>query len=506
MRRISCHALLVALLLLIATPMNSFGEELVDLPPVPREFRAVWIATVNNIDWPSKPGLSTKQQKEEMIGILERCEAMNLNAVIFQVRPVADALYKSELEPWSAYISGQQGIAPRPYYDPLEFVVEESHKRGMEVHAWFNPYRTQHPSNKTVDDGHVAVKHPDWVKTYGSLMWMDPGNDGALEHTLAVFRDVVKRYDIDGIHVDDYFYPYPVNDKEGKRVSFPDDESWEQYKSGGGKLERDDWRRDNINRLIERAYDVVREEKPHVKVGYSPFGIWRPGHPEQIKGFDAYEGLYADAKLWLVEGWLDYLTPQLYWASDPPGQSFPVLLKWWVDQNEKGRHIWPGHSVGRSYVTDRGWSLDEIPRQIYTTRAQPGADGNVFFSMKTFVKNKKNLADRIAQVYASPALVPETPWLDGETPATPKVGNPGKSKGVAISLKIKPGDKSEVSHWVIQTRYGLKWDLQIVSASERTIQVDRVSADVPCDLIAIRAVGRTGKMSDPELVRMDKKK
>ncbi len=506
MNRIACRALLVALLSLLVIPAKTFADEAVELPPIPREFRAVWIATVDNIDWPSKPGLSTIQQKEEMIGILERCEAMNLNAVIFQVRPVADALYKSELEPWSAYLSGQQGKAPKPYYDPLQFVVEESHKRGMEVHAWFNPYRSQHPSNKTVDDLHVSITNPDWVKKYGTYGWMDPGNEDALNHTLAVFRDVVKRYDIDGIHVDDYFYPYPVNDKAGARISFPDDESWEKYTTAGGKLDRNDWRRDNINRLIERAYDVVREEKPHVKVGYSPFGIWRPGHPKQIKGFDAYEGLYADAKLWLVEGWLDYLTPQLYWASDPPGQSFPVLLKWWVDQNEKGRHIWPGHSVGRSYATDRGWSLTEIPRQIYTTRAQPGASGNVFFSMKSFVRNKKNLADRVAQVYASPALIPETSWLDVELPAMPDVEKLRKSRDGMTHLKVKPGDKTEVAHWVVQSRYGLKWDLQILPGSTRGIQVNRQQGDVRCDLVAVRSVGRTSKMSDPKIVKIGKKK
>ncbi|GJM25133.1 MAG: UPF0748 protein YngK [Phycisphaerae bacterium] len=504
--RIVCQVLLTVLLTLTLRPDDCRAEVAVELPPVPREFRAVWIATVDNIDWPSKPGLTTKQQKDEMIVILDCCEAMNLNAVIFQVRPVADALYKSKLEPWSAYLSGEQGNAPKPYYDPLEFVVEESHKRGMEVHAWFNPYRTQHPSNKTVDDLHVSQKHPDWVKQYGPYGWMDPGSDEALEHTLAVFRDVVKRYDIDGIHVDDYFYPYPVNDKQGKRVPFPDDESWEKYKSGGGELDREDWRRDNINRLIQRAYDVVRDEKPHVKVGYSPFGIWRPGHPEQIKGFDAYESLYADAKLWLVEGWLDYMTPQLYWATDPPAQSFPVLLKWWVEQNEKGRHIWPGHSVGRSYTTGRGWSLDEIARQIHITRAQPGANGNVFFSMKTFVRNKKNLADRIAQVYASPALVPETPWLDAEAPSAPKVTMKGKSRGAVVTIKVKPGDAVGVSHWVIQSRYGVKWDLQILPASERVIRADRKSNGRECDLVAVRAVGRSGKLSEPEFVSMGEKR
>jgi uncharacterized lipoprotein YddW (UPF0748 family) len=493
--------------LIVAVPTSwCKAETLVELPPVPREFRAVWIATVDNIDWPSKPGLSTDEQKAEMITILDRCAAMNLNAVIFQVRPVADALYKSALEPWSAYLSGQQGIAPKPYYDPLEFVVEESHNRGMEVHAWFNPYRTQHPSNKTVDDLHVSVKHPDWVKQYGTFGWMDPGNDDALSHTLAVFRDVVKRYDIDGIHVDDYFYPYPVNDKQGKRVSFPDDESWAKYQSDGGELNREDWRRDNINRLIERVYAAVRDEKPHVKVGYSPFGIWRPGHPEQIKGFDAYEGLYADAKLWLVKGWLDYLTPQLYWASDPPAQSFPVLLKWWVEQNEKGRHIWPGHSVGRSYATDRGWSMDEIPRQIHLTRAQPGADGNVFFSMKSFVKNKAHLADRVAQVYASPALVPETPWLEAERPSVPEVKMNERSKDAVVTLDIKPGEGAEASHWVIQSRYGVKWELQILAAGERLIRVDRAIGGLECDLVAVRAAGRTGKLSEPEILPMGKKR
>ncbi|MBA3467147.1 MAG: family 10 glycosylhydrolase, partial [Gemmatimonadaceae bacterium] len=237
-------------------------------PALARELRGVWVASVSNIDWPSKPGLSTADQQRELLTILDRCAELKLNAVILQVRPGADALYASELEPWSEYLTGAMGKAPDPYYDPLEFAVTEAHKRGLELHAWFNPYRARHPSARSpISSGHLSVTRPDLVKKYGTHLWMDPGEPDVREHTRRVILDVVKRYDIDAVHLDDYFYPYKERDSAGNTIDFPDGRSWGRYVASGGALVRDDWRRNNVDQLVQELYRGIRATKPHVKFG-----------------------------------------------------------------------------------------------------------------------------------------------------------------------------------------------------------------------------------------------
>ena len=323
-------------------------------PELPREFRGAWVATVANIDWPSKPGLPVDEQQQEMIKLLDLARDLHLNAIILQVRPAADALYGSNLEPWSQYLTGIMGQAPEPLYDPLQFAVEQAHQRGLELHAWFNPYRARHASaHGEVANNHISRTHPEIVRQYGGYLWLDPGEPSATEHTRQVVLDVVRRYDIDGVHFDDYFYPYPVTDEGGQEVPFPDDASWERRKDR--ELSRDDWRRDNVSRFIQSLYADIKSAKPWVKFGISPFGIWRPGQPPSITGFDAYAKLYADAKLWQEQGWLDYLTPQLYWKIDSAGQSYPVLLEWWYEHNARDRHLWPGNFTSR--LAQQQWRL-----------------------------------------------------------------------------------------------------------------------------------------------------
>ena len=305
-------------------------------PEVPREFRGVWVASVSNIDWPSKPGLSTAEQQAELLAILDRTEAQRLNALILQIRPAADALYKSSIEPWSEYLTGRQGRAPAPAWDPLAFAVAEAHRRGLELHTWFNPYRARHPSAKgPLSKLHLANTAPALVKKYGTHLWMDPGESAVRKRTLRVVLDVVKRYDIDGVHLDDYFYPYKERTANGT-TEFPDVRSWKKYVASGGTLSRDDWRRENVNTLVRELNEQIHAAKPWVKFGVSPFGIWRPGYPEQVKGFDAYEQLYADSKLWWANNWVDYFTPQLYWPIAKPDSilSSKVLPRcrrrsWW---------------------------------------------------------------------------------------------------------------------------------------------------------------------------------
>jgi len=387
------------------------------VPPAPdREFRGAWVATVNNIDWPSKPGLPVAQQQRELLAILDRAQQLRLNVVIFQVRPACDALYQSRFEPWSEYLTGTQGRAPSPLWDPLEFAIVHAHARGLELHAWFNPFRALYATSSSAPaPTHISQTHPSLAKAYGKQLWLDPGWAATHDHSARVILDVVQRYDVDGIHIDDYFYPYPEKDAAKKDVPFPDHASWENYQRRGGKLSRDDWRRDNVNRFVARLYREVKAIKPWVKVGISPFGIYRPGFPAQIKGFDQYESLYADPRVWLSNGTLDYLAPQLYWRIEPPTQSFPVLLKWWAENNPRRRMIVPG--LNTSAVSREGWSAGEIEQQIRITRQQPGVSGHIHWNVSALMKNRGGITEALARGdYDRVALVPA---LGGAAPKLP---------------------------------------------------------------------------------------
>jgi uncharacterized lipoprotein YddW (UPF0748 family) len=429
-----------------------------DLPPLRREFRAAWIATVANIDWPSRPGLPADRQQAELTALLDRAAAVGLNAVVLQIRPEADALYASPLEPWSAYLSGTMGMPPKPLYDPLEFAVAEAHARGLELHAWFNPYRARHSAAKTpASTDHASLTMPDAVRRYGAYLWFDPGEPAAADRFMAVVADVVQRYDIDGVHIDDYFYPYPVSEN-GRELPFPDDDSHARAVSAGGIPDRGAWRRDNVDRLVERMWREVKAAKPHVLVGVSPFGIWRPGHPPGIKGLDQYTVLNADARKWLREGWLDYVAPQLYWRIDAPAQGYEKLLGWWADENVQGRGLWPGNYTSRvrrdpsTPTTPTVWEADEILRQVAATRDQEGAGGNIHFSMKSLAEDFDGVATRLRSgPYAEPALVPAIRAAAGDPPPPPRVT--ADAQGVAFALPAG----TQPWLWVVRTRIGDEW-------------------------------------------------
>ena len=380
--------------------------------PVLREFRGAWVAAVANIDWPSRAGLPVAQQQEEIVRIVERARSIGLNALIVQVRPAADALYESPFEPWSEYLTGTQGKAPEPFYDPLAMWVAEAHRRGIELHAWFNPYRARHPSARSpLAPNHIARTMPEAVKQYGDYLWLDPGNAEAARRTLDVIVDVTRRYDVDGIHIDDYFYPYPEKASDGSEIDFPDDASWARYTLSGGRLSRADWRRANVDTLVERINEAVHREKPWVKFGVSPFGVGRPDRrPPGVAGFSQYDKLYADVERWLARGWLDYLAPQLYWPMDSQEQPFNVLLDYWSRANTADRHIWPGFFTSRIEDPAKPWKAEEITNQVAATRAR-GVDGHIHFSMAALVQNRGGIADRLKAAYAVPARVPLSPWL-----------------------------------------------------------------------------------------------
>lgn len=466
------------------------------LPPAPqREFRGAWIASVGNINWPSKPGLPVSRQKGELTAILDRAVELRLNAVILQVRPGCDALYDSKLEPWSEFLTGVAGQAPSPAYDPLAFAVAEAHARGLELHAWFNPFRARSSSAKSPPSAdHISQRRPELVRSYGRQLWLDPGEPAVHEHSLAVIADVVWRYDIDGIHIDDYFYPYPERDANGAPVDFPDDASWKRYQAGGGKLARDDWRRDNVDRFVEAMYRRVKAAKPWVKVGISPFGIWRPGHPPQIKGLDAYAQLYADARKWLASGWLDYFTPQLYWAIDAPEQSYPVLLKWWNEQNTRRRHLWAGNSLSR--VVAGTWKTDEIVNQIELTRRQAGAGGNVFFNWKALASGPLG-AVLTGGVYREPALVPASPWLDADPPGRPAI-TAKRGQGNGVEIEWQPAGSEPVWQWVVQVNEGGAWQTFVLPGRSRGCAVKASSGSA--DSVAVTAVDRCGNAGVPAIL------
>lgn len=512
-------------------------------PPAVREFRAAWVATVGNIDWPSKPGLPTEQQQQEIIQILDRAKEINLNAIVLQVRTTADALYDSKLEPWSYYLTGKQGQPPSPYYDPLQFWVDQAHKRGIELHAWFNPYRTKVAGSKVVPaPNHVSQAHPELNKTYGKWGWMDPGEPGSEEHSFRVFMDVVERYDVDGIHIDDYFYPYPEpvhpDDKNDKStIPFPDDDSYRRYTDGGGKLNRADWRRANISHLIHRIYDGIKQRKKTVKFGISPFGIPRPGLPgiEYVKGFDQYDKLYADTVTWLREGWCDYFVPQLYWKTAAPQQPYLGLLEWWTKNNPKHRNIYGGLFTSRIDWSETPWCPDEILGQITITRLVPGAGGNVHFSQICLDQNRRKISDLLRDgLYAQPALVPSSSWLDNTPPppakdvttsrvpaAATKPAEPASTdtadnntnattkpwyaltpekpptkplQSVRVSWNSS-NDEERVWLWSIYYRQGDDWKMQVVPGDEREIVIRDSGTNGPATRVAVAAVDRSGNES-----------
>ncbi|MCT4590234.1 MAG: family 10 glycosylhydrolase [Carboxylicivirga sp.] len=481
------------------------------VPQVQREFRAAWIATVANINWPSKPGLTVKQQKEEAIALLDFLKDNNFNAVIFQVRPQCDALYNSEKEPWSYFLTGAQGEKPVPYYDPLDFWIEEAHKRALEFHAWFNPYRAHHTSGGAVSENSIVKTHPELVvKLENGFYWMIPTEQGTQDHSYNVVMDVVKRYNVDGIHFDDYFYPYPSYHK-GK--DFPDDASWKNYTDKGGKLSRGDWRRDAVNQFMKRIYKGIKSEKPHVKFGLSPFGVWRPNHPESIKGLDQYDALYADAKLWLNKGWVDYWTPQLYWPVNQVAQSFPVLVGWWESQNFKQRHFWPGISPKAKAGSTEA---DEAFNQVMITRGMLSqSPGIVYWNINSLLKSEELTQTIKNGPFQQPALVPASPWLGKQIPDKPIVELSEVEN--RIGVKWTMSEKDKVASYVFHYKYGEVWYSQILGRNEslKLLEVYRLKTEpleelmdkqqvndmlIPLNQIAVQSVNVFGQMSEAQLM------
>lgn len=469
----------VLLLLTISLFGQSYGPTRERPPAVPREFRGAWSACVYNIDWPSRKGLSAASQQAELRGILNRMKAMNMNALIFQVRPNADAVYRSSIEPWSSWLTGTMGRSPG--YDPLQFCVEEAHARGIEVHAWFNPFRALPNASMPASRDHVSRTNPSVIRRFKTYKWMDPANSFTRERALRVMMDVVRRYDIDGLHIDDYFYPYPDVNKAGQRLQkFPDGRSPGQ-------------RRAYVDGFVQQMYSQVKSAKPWVRVGISPFGIWRPGVPSGVEArIDAYEHLSADSRKWLRNGWCDYLSPQLYWRIAGP-QSFSSLLSWWRQQGS--RPVWPGVATARiNSSEDPGRPASEIVRQVgLTRRVGQNWVGHVHWSMKSLMQNRGGVSSALQRnFYQEPALVPPMPWLDRKPPGSPVVRALGGGRGVQVSW----GRVSGAKRYAVQARYGRTWKCtHVVSAG-----ASGVTIPAGAEAVAVTAVNRFGTSGQPGVV------
>ena len=390
-------------LLLIALSMQAIAGR-------KREMRGAWVATVANIDWPSSRDSSAVSQKQELVSLLDSLCKCGINAVVFQVRPTADALYRSDIEPWSEWLTGKQGKAPSDtLFDPLQIVVEEGHRRCMEVHAWINPYRVTNQPNASLVANHIYYRKPYLFKKYGGKIIFDPGVEETADYLLTVLRDIVRRYDIDALHLDDYFYPYPV-----AGVEFPDDETFKRNPRGFAN--KDDWRRDNVNRVIRRIHEMLEKEKPWVQLGVSPFGVWRNKSKDEMgsdtkAGITNYDDLYADVLLWMKNGWIDYVAPQLYWEIGKKAADYAVLAPWWRAHTPSGCRLYFGlFASGLEINKPKAWKTpNELVRQMrYNDECNLEIDGLVFYSTHYLLKNPQGILDSLRHdFYQTPAITPE---------------------------------------------------------------------------------------------------
>ena len=456
-----------------------------------REVRGVWIPTVFNISWPSRSGLAAETQKNELRALLDVAQNAGLNTVYFQVRAEADAFYASDIEPWSRFLSGTMG--QNPGWDPLEFVVEEAHKRGLELHAWLNPYRALASGNAALASAnHITRARPDLVHYYDNLYWIDPGLFDGQAQTVTVIHDILARYDIDGIHFDDYFYPYPNG-------PFPDDATYSAYLAAGGDLSLGDFRRNNVHELVETVHELIKQERPDVRYGISPFGIYRPGIPDGIVGLDQYAAIYADPLRWLDEGWVDYIAPQLYWPTTQTPQAYEVLLHWWADQaRSAGKDLYVGNYTSQ-LGSSSAWTVAELLEQIRLTRhaRERGALGNIHYQINPIKENRAGITSALVNgFYAKPAAAPPIAGATGRPPmpelsvsaAGVQYEGAEKIRYFAVYLdhqliKLVPG---------VQRQFGLARGDYLISAIDR---LDRESLGVPITI----EVDSAAPDEDPEL-------
>lgn len=471
--------------------------------PPKHEFRGSWIATVNNIDWPSRKNLSSEEQQAELLKLLDQIQALGLNAVIFQARPAGEVLYNSPYEPWSSFLTGELAKAPYPYYDPLEFAIKEAHKRGLDFHVWVNPFRlnTNWDENKVLPSTHTAVRHPSWTIAYGKTLYLDPGNPEAREFVLKVLVDLLKRYDFDALHFDDYFYPYKI-----QAESFPDSSSYLQYNRRQIGLE--DWRRENINAFVKAVSDSIYAYKPFVEFGISPFGVWRNQSRDprgsQTRSLSSYDDLYADILFWINRGWIDYVAPQLYWSRGYPPADFTHLLDWWSSHSE-GVKLYIGQALYKiNNNSDENWANPaEVPEQIRAIRRNRKVAGSIFYSSKWFNLNPLGIGDSLTQnLYYYPSLPPKiNRSLDSYPQAPLRLETDSDPEGIAMIWE-DAGEEGAHKYFVVYRARGRKIPLalpeyqQAIVRSEDLYFLDTRTKFLKKYTYAITAIDRLGNESD----------
>ncbi|MFB5761359.1 glycoside hydrolase family 10 protein [Paenibacillus medicaginis] len=396
--RIISKVTLVLLIIMLLSPQTLFAEansKFMKDSDVNRELRGAWISTVYNIDWPSKPGLSIAKQQKEYVAMLDKLKSMGINTVFVQVRAASDAIYPSKTVPWARSLTGTEGKDPG--YDPLDYMIKETHKRGMEFHAWFNPFRASTASSlDSLSINHPARQHPQWVIKHDNKLIYDPGNPEVRQHIIKAIMEVVKNYDIDGVHLDDYFYPYGNN-------TFKDQQSFAAYR--GTTEDKASWRRNNVNEFVRQLSQSIRAENKNIEFGISPFGIWRNQSKDSTgsatNGNSAYDSQYADARTWIKKGWIDYVAPQLYWSIGYKPANYEVLVAWWSKEVKGSKvKLYVGHGPYRLNSNKTDWaSSDAIIRQLQLNQNYPEVEGSIFFSAKTLTQNKLNIGNELTEFY-----------------------------------------------------------------------------------------------------------
>lgn len=454
-----------------ALVVSSAAAESIDdsVPPLPREFRGVWVATAWNIDWPSKSSLAVIRQQEEVRQLLDRFQSVGLNAVLLQVRSFSDAIYPST-EPWSRSLGVRSGDSPSPAWDPLSFWIREAHVRGLELHAWFNPLRAD-AGREPVAETHVARRHPDLVVRYGTALWLDPGFDRTIDYVLKEMEFLLQRYDVDGLHLDDYFYPYPKKSADGSLLRFPDERSYREYTEAGGVLPRDEWRRSRTDRLVMLMRARIRRIRPEIRFGIAPFGLPCRRDLPQMRGLDPCTELFTDAAGWCERSWCDYLSPQLYWRVQAPQRGFRELLSFWSKRESERVRMWPGLFTARVNSDPEKWPADEIVRQIQLTRELLQVPGHTHFSARSFLGDE--LADVLRQtVYRQPAAVPIRFGLEPTGLREPAISLHGTQLRVQAA-----GPRPRL--WVLQTRgTATNWNLQIFPGRHNVLPLATGVAEV----------------------------
>lgn len=411
--------------------------------PPKREMRGAWVASVANIDWPLDRNATPGQQIASLVDIMDKLKAAGINAVFFQIRTECDALYNSMYEPWSYWLTGKQGRAPFPFYDPLEFAISEAHSRGMELHAWFNPYRAEKKiGDYELSEGHAVKLHPDWILTFQDYKMLDPGNPEVKDYILNIVTDVLQRYDIDGIHFDDYFYPYTPMKNE-------DSLTFAKYKGTFTNIA--DWRRDNINSLMAGIYEKVKKINPKVKFGISPFGIVENKFAG-TSGFNSYDILYCDPLTWIKNKSVDYINPQLYWEIGHAKADYAKLLPWWASVSD-GCHLYIGQYSSAMAAPNYKGSKGELGNQLQLNRRTDNVQGEVFFSSKSITGNWSGFADTLkTNYYKYPALPPLMPWKDNTAPNAPEgLTVKGDSAGALLEWQtpLTAKDNEKVNYFII---------------------------------------------------------